>query len=248
MLDQFMRFFYAWVIGRIIGIGYFTVGIISFIVQTSFSVFHNLVFCAKRSLFIIELHLALDTPLLPFERRLPVSLKLLWRTLLGLLLAKLGYLCMDELQQAVAPFLPGSGGMEGSGNPLPDPSGANESAASSSLTIEDQYWSPKVKQRNIELDTQIDGMFREEIFRQTGKQLPKNFKMDNLQEHIKVVREMFSKGTKATLKAEHRSLSSLLTQLRSKEGRPIQELVKLAIKDAVKDSISANMIHPDDFE
>ena len=126
MLDQFIRFLYARIIGRIIGIGNFTVGIISFIVQTAFSLFHNLVFCAKQSLFLMELHMALATPL-PLVRRLPLAaaLMLVWRTIVGLLLAKLGYLCINELQQAVAPFLTGSGGMEGSWNPLPDPSGAN---------------------------------------------------------------------------------------------------------------------------
>jgi hypothetical protein len=88
----------------------------------------NIHLSASSFFFLIKFNLALDTPLLLVSRLplpLAAALMLVWRTLVGLLLVKLGYLCMNELQQAVAPFLTGSGGMEGSWNPLPDPSGGD---------------------------------------------------------------------------------------------------------------------------
>lgn len=129
MLEQFIRIFSARSIESIFRIGNFAAGIITFIVKTIFRIFHNLVFGTKRYFFLIELNMVLCTPLLFLSRRLPftlaIALILIWQTIVGLILAKLGYLCINELQQALAQFLPGAGGMEGGWNPQPDPSGGN---------------------------------------------------------------------------------------------------------------------------
>jgi hypothetical protein len=109
------------------------------------------------------------------------------------------------------------------------------------------FFKRKVEEKERELSAHLDGMFREELFRQTGKMPPEDFVIEGLDDQVHQVRQMFSAREKTTIQAEHRSLSSLLSQMRSKDIRPIQEQVKRAIAEAVKDSIDQNMIHPEEW-
>lgn len=91
-------------------------------------------------------------------------------------------------------------------------------------------------------------MFRSEILRQTGRLPPADFPIENLNEQVNAIRQMYGGGEKDTFAAEHQSLSKLVTLLsRDDLSQSIQYRVKRAIEKSVKDSLQENLIRVDEW-
>lgn len=74
----------------------------------------------------------------------------------------------------------------------------------------------QVAEHQRDLRLRVDYLFRLEICRRTDRFPPSDFYVDNLDDQVRVVREMYGDGAKDTLLDERRALSTLVTKLVTK--------------------------------